>query len=197
MASPRLQRPAIFDALVAAPRPLQGFQPKQQVVGGGRPLPGLIRYGNQPPGLASASRFTGGTVPNPMSLAHGEETPGFTAPTYAPTGATAPTAAPSGAMHPSAVASALAPAPTGAIGGIGATPLPIGNPNFPGATRAPVTFAPGPGPARAPVSFVNAPPGPGAPPQGDASSGLAALIAALAGRGQKLGGGGSNYQRAI
>jgi hypothetical protein len=170
--------------LVAPPRPPPPFQPRGQVVGIPRALPGLIDYGHQPPGFVQSSRFTGGTVPNPMSIAHGEQTPGFTAPSFGPTGAVAP----SGLVAALARLMGAAPAPTGATasdqgGGFRPQSPVLPPPPPPGMYWNPSTTFGTPWDPTVPQQGVNSPPSGEQPQRG----GTAALIAALAQIGQRLG----------
>ena len=88
-------------------------QPKNQVVGSPRPLPGLIGYGNAPQGPLQNTRFTGGAAPGgSLSLTHPETPPTFVEPQFAPgpSAALGPVQAP---QVPSPLAQLVA-APSGA-----------------------------------------------------------------------------------
>jgi len=201
-------RSALADNLVEQPRGLPGFRAQAGGVGTPPALPGLIPFGGVPPGFAQSSRFTGGTVPSPLSLTRGDQTPSFTEPSYGGGAPVMPTPAVRG-MSPLtqalASASTLPPAPTGGT----ATPqLPpptqraeagpgiLGLPGA-GTPARSVALAGGGGGYQAPSPLAAINQQGQAPPQAQPSAGLSALIAALAQRGQKVSPGGGLFQKAF
>lgn len=180
----RAQGSALADQMVAPQRPLPGFGARPQVVGTPQPLPGLISYGTQPPGFAQSSRFTGGTVPNPMSLTRGEPTPNFTPPSFGgappvgPVGPTPPTSpllqalSPRGPMGAAPTGATSGPAPMG--GGIVGSMLPPPPPPPPALVAAAQQIGLGSNPGGNPGHAILTPGGSGA-----TSSAISAALAQL------------------
>lgn len=212
----------LFDALVQPARTLPAhFQ--QAGVGMPPRLPRLLRYGPISPPQVGGSRFTGGQVAQPQtSMVHPQAAQGFTPPHYSPANPTAPSLAPfvqtqQGGLPtgPTGPPFTPAPNPTG-------PPPPSTDPHLTHPPSAPLgpggptldhpptqPLAPGgPTPEHPPSTPLAPPPGyhppttplaPGGPtpyhpPSAPLSPVLGALLAALAGQGQRLTPTGRYYQ---
>lgn len=184
-------RSALADALVEQPRGLPQGRAQGSTVGTPQALPGLIPFGPAPPGMEQSSRFTGATAGSPFSLTE-ETPPDFTSPDYRSPQAPTPLIAALAANGPAGPSHGFPPRPPRPPG-----PPPPPNPAGPSvvptspphslsghATHGQGGYAP-PGDRSRPWSPEMTSGGP--PNLVPYQTPSAALIAALAQLGQRLG----------